>query len=277
MNIEALENTIREDVKNGFTPLMVIATAGDVSTGAVDNLSQIGVICKQYKTWYHIDGAYGITAAVIPELKSLFEGISEADSIAFDAHKWLYSPLEVACTLVKNPQHLIDTYSSHPVYYNFNNEDEIVIKNFYEYGFQNSRGFRALKVWLSLQQVGKNGYIKMIKEDISLSKLLFNEALNHDEIEAVSQSLSITTLRYVPLQINKALEEKEIYLNKLNERLVNELQQKGEVFLSNAVIKGKYCLRACIVNFRTSENDILETISIIVREGRKIHDQLKKT
>ena len=274
MDIDFLEQTIKDDLKNGCKPIMVIGNAGDVSTGAVDDLKAIAAICKTYDLWFHVDGAYGIPAAVVPELKILFEGIEEADSIALDPHKWLYSPLEAGCTLVKNPNHLIETYSSHPVYYNFSNNDEFKAQNYYEYGFQNSRGFRALKVWLSLQQVGRSGYIKMISEDIQLSKLLFDLADRHPELEAITQNLSITTLRYVPLKYDHNIENKEDYLNKLNEALLNELQQGGEVFLSNAVVNGKYCLRGCIVNFRTSKKDIAEIIEIIVREGKKLHLKL---
>ncbi|MEO8415896.1 MAG: pyridoxal-dependent decarboxylase [Ginsengibacter sp.] len=275
MDNEILEQTIKEDITNGHQPIIVIGTAGDVSTGAVDDLKGISAICKKYDLWFHVDGAYGIPAAVIPGLKTLFEGIEEADSIALDPHKWLYSPLEAGCTLVKDPNHLIETYSSHPVYYNFGNDEEAATQNYYEYGLQNSRGFRALKVWLALQQVGRNGYIKMIDEDIQLSKLLFNLADNHPELEAVTQSLSITTLRYVPSGCNTESKKMETYLNKLNEALLNELQKGGEVFLSNAVVMGKYCLRGCIVNFRTSKKDIEEIIEIIIREGKILHKKLK--
>ena len=230
----------------------------------------ISTICKAYDLWFHIDGAYGLPAAVIPKYKKdLFDGISEADSLALDPHKWLYSPLEAGCTLVKNPQHLIDTYSSHPEYYNFSKSKTEIAQNFYEYGLQNSRGFRALKVWLTLQQVGRCGYEKLIHEDIELSKQLFLLADNHKELEAVSQNLSITTFRYIPPNC----EEDNEYLNILNQQLVNQLQKEGEVFLSNAIVNKKYCLRACIVNFRTTQKDIEEIINIIIRVGRKI--QLK--
>jgi aromatic-L-amino-acid/L-tryptophan decarboxylase len=264
-----LEKSIREDLQNGFKPFMVIGTAGDVSTGAVDDLKGIAGICKMYDLWFHVDGAYGVPAAVIPELKSVFDGIGEADSIALDPHKWLYSPLEAGCTLVKNPNHLIETFSSHPVYYNFSSEP--MTQNYYEYGLQNSRGFRALKVWLSLLQMGRSGYVKLINEDIELSKLLFDKARQHRELEAMTNHLSITTLRYVPLNLSLEAGKIEEYLNKLNETLLNTLQAGGLLFLSNAVVNGKYCLRSCIVNFRTTEKDIYEMIEIIVNEGRKAH------
>lgn len=271
MDNKVLEETIKKDLENGFKPIMVIGTAGDVSTGVIDNLKGISIICKVYDLWLHIDGAYGVPAAVIPKLKNLFDGITEADSIALDPHKWLYNPLEVGCTLVKNPQHLIDTYSAHPEYYNFTNNEEEFAQNYYEYGLQNSRGFRALKVWLTLQQVGRSGYEKMINEDIELSNYLFELAEKHPELEAVSNNLSITTFRYVPLDCKKDND----YLNKLNEEILNELQTGGELFLSNAIVNEMYCLRACFVNFRTSQKDIGEIIEIIIRVGRKTQKNIK--
>ena len=271
MDNHILEQTIKDDLKFGHQPFMVVGTAGDVSTGVIDNLEAIASICKAYDLWFHIDGAYGIPAAVIPELKELFIGVKEADSIALDPHKWLYSPLEAGCTLVKNPKHLIDTYSSHPEYYNFSLTEEGGSLNYFEYGLQNSRGFRALKVWLALQQIGSTGYAKLIREDIELSKYFYELAEKHQELEAVTQNLSITTLRYIPENFKVMDEQKETYLNTLNEELLNVLQNGGELFLSNAIVLNKYCLRACIVNFRTTKKDIEECIEIIVKEGRKAH------
>ena len=275
MDQEILIKTIQSDLENGNKPIMVIGTAGDVSTGVVDDLKAIASVCKTYSLWFHIDGAYGVPAAVIPEKKHLFEGMEEADSIAMDPHKWLYSPLEAGCTLVKNSRHLYDTFSSHPEYYNFDSAEEDPVLNYYEYGLQNSRGFRALKVWLILQQVGRNGFIKMISEDIELSELMFDLALLHNELEAVSQNLSICTLRYIPADLGDDVTMHD-YLNELNKALLDRLQQGGEVFLSNAIVKDKYCLRTCIVNFRTSKKDIEEVIEIIVREGRELDLQMRR-
>jgi len=276
IDVNLLEQAIHKDMSQGHQPFMVVGTAGDVSTGVVDDLKAIGKICKHHKLWFHIDGAYGIPAAVIPELAAVFDGIDEADSLALDPHKWLYTPLEAGCTLVKNPRHLIDTYSSHPEYYNFSKDEQDSSLNYYEYGLQNSRGFRALKVWLALQHAGRQGYIKMIREDIDLSKLLFDLADKHSELQAISQNLSITTLRFVPLNYSVDRERDEAYLNTLNETLLDKLQQGGEVFLSNAIVQGMYCLRSCIVNFRTSEKDIEEIIGIVVREGKKVHKKLQE-
>jgi aromatic-L-amino-acid/L-tryptophan decarboxylase len=269
MNLVLLETNISSDLQSGRTPIMVVGTAGDVSTGAVDDLEGIAAICKKYDLWFHVDGAYGAPAAVLPELKLLFRGIEKADSIALDPHKWLYAPLEAGCTLVKNPHHLLETFSSHPVYYNFNNDEETTL-NFYEYGLQNSRGFRALKVWLALQQAGSNGYKQMIAENIQLSQSLFQMAQLHPELEGVSHNLSIATLRYIPGGVNK---NDNKTLNALNEALLNRLQKEGKVFMSNAVVNGNYCLRSCIVNFRTTQKDIEETIEIIVDTARIVYKE----
>lgn len=276
MDNEILEEAIQDDLEKGFKPIMIIGTAGDVSTGVVDDLKGIAAICKRYDLWFHIDGAYGAPAAVIPKMKSVFAGIEEADSIALDPHKWMYSSLEAGCTLVKDPKHLTDTFSAHPEYYNFNKNEEGSSTNYYEYGLQNSRGFRALKVWMTLQHVGRRGYIKMIDEDIELSKLLFELANKHAELEGISQNLSIATLQYIPAGFVNDSESKQSYLNKLNEALLDQLQRGGEAFLSNAIVNGKYCLRGCIVNFRTSKKDIEEIIDILVREGRKMHKKLQR-
>ena len=212
---------------------------------------------------------------MVPHFKDLFKGIELADSIALDPHKWLYSPLEAGCTLVKDPKHLTDTYSSHPEYYSFSSQEGEFAQNYYKYGLQNSRGFRALKVWLGLQQMGRKGYEKLINEDIQLSKLLFYLADEHPQLEAITHNLSITTLRFVPLDLSNRSEKNEVYLNKLNEELLDSLQQGGEAFLSNAIIDGKYCLRGCIVNFRTTKRDIEEIIDIIVKEGNRTHNKLR--
>lgn len=275
MDLRLLEESIKKDKANGFNPFMVVGTAGDVSTGTVDNLEGIASICKDFDLWFHIDGAYGVPAAILPENEHLFKGIKEADSIAMDPHKWLYSPLEAGCALVKNPKHLIDAYSSHPEYYNFTNTN--AAQNFYEYGLQNSRGFRALKVWLMLQQVGKLGYEKMIREDIELAKLMYEKAQKHHQLEAKTHNLSITTFRFIPKQYPENISDKNTYLNELNQELDTSLQNGGKLFLSNAIINDQYFLRSCIVNFRTSKKDIEEVIEIIVEEGNKLNMTKLKT
>jgi glutamate/tyrosine decarboxylase-like PLP-dependent enzyme len=203
-----------------------------------------------------------------PDLKAL----RDADSLAIDPHKWLYAPLEAGAALVRDPEALRNTFSYHPSYYKFDGTAEEPRTNFHEFGPQNSRGFRALKVWLSLRHVGRRGYEQLIGEDIALSRLMYKTAAAHPELEALTQSLSIATFRYVPTDLRSRSDEPAIasYLNELNTALLTELQSGGEVFLSNAVLNGKYALRACIVNFRTGPDDARETPAIAARVGRAL-------
>ncbi|HET9431412.1 MAG TPA: aminotransferase class V-fold PLP-dependent enzyme [Chitinophagaceae bacterium] len=273
MNLKELERQIITDIERGFIPFMVVGNAGSVGTGVVDDLHEIAAICKNYDLWFHIDGAYGAPAAVLPEMTGLFKGLYKADSIAIDPHKWLYSPLEAGCILVKNNKHLHDAFDYNPEYYNFHGDGKYQPLNFHEYGMQNSRGFRALKVWLSLKQAGKNGISTMIRKDIDLAKSLASLVSGTPELELKTQNLSITTFRYSP-EVPEGKNSFE-YLNRLNENLLNHLQANGEIFLSNAIIEGNYCLRVCIVNFRTQYADLEDLVRIVLREGRKLHSELK--
>jgi aromatic-L-amino-acid/L-tryptophan decarboxylase len=213
-----------------------------------------------------VDGAYGGLAAVLPDAPAEFAGLRLADSVAVDPHKWLYAPLEAGCALVRDLERLRDAFAYHPPYYQFGVE----AINYFDLGPQNSRGFRALKVWLALQQVGRDGYIQMIAEDIRLSQEMFRRIRQYPALEALTQSLSITTFRYVPQDLQSGDEKLETYLNALNEALLTRLQNSGEAYLSNAVIRGKFALRACIVNFRTSLEDVAALPAIVVRMGDEL-------
>jgi glutamate/tyrosine decarboxylase-like PLP-dependent enzyme len=269
MNITELEMQIKEDIENGYSPFMVVGTAGSVALGVVDPLQDIYNICKKFDLWFHVDGAYGAFAAALTNPPDDLESIRLADSIALDPHKWLYSPLEAGCTIVKKPEHLIDAFSYHPPYYRFEEDDKDAI-NYYEHGFQNSRGFRALKVWLGLRQVGKNGYVQMISDDIKLAKHLYNLADSNAELQAFTNNLSVTTFRYVPSDLKLANKNVENYLDKLNQELLDRLQNSGEAYLSNAILNDTFLLRACVVNFRSTIKDIEALPEIVIRIGKEI-------
>jgi glutamate/tyrosine decarboxylase-like PLP-dependent enzyme len=209
-------------------------------------------------------------SAVPPDMR----GIREADSVALDPHKWLYAPLEAGCALVRTPKLLRDAFSYHPPYYHFD-EDSTATINYYEYGPQNSRGFRALKVWLALSQAGREGYVGMISDDIQLAQELYRVVETQLELQVFTQDLSITTFRYVPPDLLPGSQEIESYLNELNAELLTRLQKSGEAFLSNAVIRGTFVLRACIVNFRTSLEDIEALPDIVIRIGREVDAALR--
>ncbi len=274
MDPVALRRQIEQDLRLGHQPFLVVGTAGSVSTGAVDPLPEIAAICREHDVWFHVDGAYGGLAAQAPGSPESLRGLSAADSVAVDPHKWLYAPLEAGCVLVRDADKLRQAFSYHPAYYHFG--DQVV--NYFDYGPQNSRGFRALKVWLALRQVGRAGYMKMIGDDILLARHLHQLVADHPEFEAATQSLSITTFRYVPpdLRARVGSEKVETYLNQLNQQLLTALEKSGEAFLSNAVIAGRYLLRACIVNFHTSLGDIEALPALLSRLGGEVDAALRR-
>jgi glutamate/tyrosine decarboxylase-like PLP-dependent enzyme len=187
--------------------------------------------------------------------------------VAVDPHKWLYAPLEAGCALVRDAAALHNAFSYHPAYYNFDVEGT----NYYDLGPQNSRGFRALKIWLALQQAGATAYREMIRDDMTLSRRLYELAGEHAELEALTHNLSITTLRYVPPELRASVgsEKTEAYLNRLNQLVLTLLENSGEAFCSNALIEGKFALRFCIVNFRTSNEDIEAMLQLVARLGNR--------
>jgi glutamate/tyrosine decarboxylase-like PLP-dependent enzyme len=236
----------------------------------------MAALCREYGLWFHVDGAYGAYAAALlggamgELVPADLKGIAAADSVAVDPHKWLYAPLEAGCALVRSPQMLLEAFSYRPAYYSPSEQQKETPINYYEHGLQNSRGFRALKVWMGLRHVGRAGYIQMISQDIRLSREMYRQIEAHPELEAITQHLSITTFRYVPLDLPIRKELTETYLNQLNTALLDALQKGGEAFVSNAVLGNKFVLRACIVNFKTSLADIERLPGIVVQLGREL-------
>ena len=273
MDISALREHVERDIAAGDVPVMVVGTAGSVSTGAVDPLPDIGALCREHNIWFHVDGAYGGFAAAVPEAPDELRGLSGADSLAVDPHKWLYAPLEAGCALVRDADTLRAAFAYHPPYYHF----EERATNYVDYGPQNSRGFRALKVWLALRQAGAAGYRKMLSDDIRLSRAMADAVARHPELELTTQQLSITTFRYVPLDLRAALgeEEAERHLDAINRQLLDRLQRGGETFVSNAIVHGRYVLRACIVNFHTARTDVEALPEIVARTGRIIDAEVR--
>jgi aromatic-L-amino-acid/L-tryptophan decarboxylase len=274
MRADALSEQIGADLAAGDRPLMVIGTAGSVSTGAVDPLRELAKICRAHELWFHVDGAYGAPAAVLPDAPEELHSLALADSLAVDPHKWLYAPLEAGCVLVRQPERLTEAFGYTPAYYRFETEGEEPPINYYELGMQNSRGFRALKVWLGLRQAGREGYARMIGDDCRLAALLHRAVAAHPELEAVTLGLSITTFRFVPPDL-RGRPGSEAYLNTLNETLLARLKVGGEVFVTNAVLDDRFLLRSCIVNFRTTEADVAAIPDLVVRTGRTVDAELR--
>ncbi len=271
LDILDLEFKIAEDKKKGKHPFAVVATAGTVNTGAIDPLESIADVCQKHNLWFHVDAAYGGFAALSPKLKPLLNGISRADSIALDPHKWLFIPFEAGCVLVKNPFFMTQTFTTKTDYIHADStkiplSDDV---DYSEYGIQLSRGFRALKIWMSLKQYGVEKYGRIIEQNTNLARYmaeLIEESPDFNIMFPVN--LSIVCFRYVPKDINKKYKSRqkkkiEEYLNHLNKAIVQALRADRRAYVSSTILEDKFVLRACIVNHRTTKKDIVDIIGII--------------
>jgi aromatic-L-amino-acid decarboxylase len=230
IQVAALEETIKADRAAGLQPFCLIGNAGTVNTGAVDALDALAEIAVRQKLWFHVDGAYGAFAALVPEYRPLFAGIEKADSLAVDPHKWLNIPIEAGCILVRDWTDLTDTFSLIPPYLRAATGDGLNLANC---GFELTQTDRALKVWLALQQYGVEQYTQLIANHLVLIRHLAAWVEEADDFEVVSEpSLSICCFRFVPPDLKYRTEEVEVYLNKLNQAIEMALAEDGRALVS---------------------------------------------
>jgi len=281
-----LNAQITADQKDGMYPFCVVATAGTVNTGSIDPLHSIADICDKYNLWFHVDAAYGGFAAVSSNQKPLLNGITRADSLALDPHKWLFIPYEAGCVLVRNPSHMTHTFAMSAPYIHMTNgrsssRDGV---DFSDFGLQLSRQFRALKIWMSLKQYGVKKYGRLIDQNVNLARYM--EALVHDssDFEALApSSLSIFCFRYFPEDLRQKyhradrLQQEKIdeYLNSLNRAIGKAMYTDQRVVLSGTILGNRFVLRACIVNFRTTKKDVKEIVEILRELGAAADTQLR--
>ena len=236
----ALDAAIEEDRARGERPLAVVASAGTVNTGAIDPLGAIADVCARHGVWLHVDGAYGAPAALTDEYGSELADIARADSVAIDPHKWLYVPVECGLVLVKDASAMRDTFSLVPPYLRTEGGAAGVSAGPWvsEYGFQQTRGFRAHKLWMAPKRRGITGHRAAIARDIQLSRHLAGVLrARRDEFEVWEpQALSVVCFRCVP----GALRGNEVALDALNRRVVEHVQLGGRAFLSSTTLGDRF-------------------------------------
>jgi len=275
MDVAELREAIRRDKGAGLKPFAVIATAGTVATGAIDPLPAIAEVCAEEDLWLHVDAAYGGPATLAEDLRPLFTGIERADSIAFDPHKWLYTPQSGGCVLVRDLQHLADAFAVHPTYVHDDKERSGHGIDLGMLGPQFSRGFQALKIWVSLLAHGRTAYAERISHDAALARYLEARVKESPDFELICPVvLSICCFRYAPQNLPGG-PEREAYLSLLNERLMTEIQLDGRAYCSNAVLDDRFVLRACIVNYRTESADVDALLDVAWEIGARLDGELR--
>ena len=278
LDVRSLRERLEQDRRNGLEPFCVVASAGTVNSGAVDPLTDVAEITREFGIWFHVDGAYGAPGSLDASKRHLFAGIERADSVSLDPHKWLYVPLDAGCLLFRDEAAARLAFTAGDAdYIKVLEESPDESFAFWDYGMELSRRFRALKIWLTLRYYGVERIAAAIRDDNSLAQYLAEGIERSEDFELLAPvELSICCFRYVPGQLRAKLAESgsearaqvERELDALNQRAMLTVQRSGEAYVSNATIGGKFALRACITNFRTTREDIDKTLEIIRRAAR---------
>lgn len=275
MRPEALRAAVEDDIAAGIRPAAVVGSAGTTATGAVDPLDELGDICREHGVWFHVDAAHGGAAVLADDLRPLLKGIGRADSIGFDPHKWLNTPQSSACVLVRDPRRLSAAFDIDAAYVREDPAISGIGVNIGSMGPQWSRSFMALKVWMSLAAHGVRAYGKRISHDAALARYLAAEAERRPGLEATAPvTLSIACFRYVPPDLPDG-DGRDGYLDMLNERLMTAVRADGRGFPSNAVLRGRYSLRACVMSFRTEADDIDRLLDATCEVGDRLDAELR--
>ncbi|MGD8780062.1 MAG: aminotransferase class I/II-fold pyridoxal phosphate-dependent enzyme [Ignavibacteria bacterium] len=260
---QKLEEAIKEDIQNGWMPFFVTATVGTTSTTAIDPIKEIAEICNKYNVWLHVDGAHGGIAAILPEKKHIIDGLELADSFVVNPHKWMFCPMDVSAFYTKHPQVLKRAFSLMAEYLKTDQDDSAI--NYMDYGMQLGRRFRSLKLWFVIRYFGVEGLQKIIREHIRLGKLFEQYIDKSEHFEKLAPApLSTVCFRANPGNMN------EDQLNKLNEKLMNEINDTGEIFISHTKLGNKFTIRYVVSSLRTEERHVVKAWELIQKKYFKL-------
>jgi glutamate/tyrosine decarboxylase-like PLP-dependent enzyme len=278
MDVADLERKIEEDLAAGVQPMCVVASAGTVVTGAVDPLRDIAAVARRHELWLHVDACYGGFARLAPSVRPLFDGLSDADSIALDPHKWLYLPADCGCVLYREPEGVRPAFALGADYTRILEQEPDEAYAFFDYGPELTRRFRALKVWMVLAHAGARVLGEAIEANLECARHVARLVEASDDLELLAPvELSIFCFRCVPpaLRSRRSLsggrtdaEERE--LDRFNEQLLLALQRGGRSYLSNASLGGRFALRGCVLNYRTTPADMEALLDDVRRAAREV-------
>ena len=278
IRLDELVAKITEDLEAGHLPFCVVANAGTVVTGAFDPIAQLSEVARRFNLWLHVDASYGGFAALANSVKDLFKAMPEADSIALDPHKWLYLPVDCGCVLYRDAQAARATFAHEAEYTRVLDQEQDEAFAFWDYGPELSRRFRALKVWMMLKGVGLHALGVAIEKDLACARHLERLVNASDDFEMLAPvELSIFCFRHVPPPLKRALAiaddgervRIDAQLDALNERLLIDLQRDGSSYLSNARLRGRFSLRGCVMNYRTTPRDMEILLADLRRLAQK--------
>jgi aromatic-L-amino-acid decarboxylase len=269
IDLQALKAAIDNDREDGYMPFCVVGAAGTTNTGGIDDLDALANLCQRENLWLHVDGAFGAWAALSTKARNKVVGLERADSLALDLHKWMYMPYEIGCILVRHEAQHRKAFSLTPNYLAHGEGERglsgVDLPWFSDYGFQLSRGFRALKAWMSIKEHGSRKYARMIQKNIDQAVYLGELVTASPELElSAPVTLNVVCFRYVAAEVDVAA------LDEINKNIVVELQEQGVAVLSGTVIKGKHVLRAANTNHRSRREDFDVLVREVIRIGKEL-------
>jgi len=269
MDVGALEQAVKEDTDAGIRPTCVIATIGTTSTTSIDPVKEIAELCRRHGVWLHVDAAYGGAAAVLEEMRPLFDGWEHADSIVVNPHKWLFTPIDCSALYCRRPEVLKQAFSLTPEYLRSGEAGEVT--NFMDYGVSLGRRFRALKLWMVIRSLGRDGIANTIQEHISYAQKLSGIIKASSNFELLGPvPFSTVVFRYCPAGLLHEGQDDLEATNALNERLLEEVNNTGQVFLSHTKLRGKFGIRLTIGNIKTSWKDVALAWEILQQKAREL-------
>ena len=280
MDTTALDRMVREDIASGDKPFCVVAQAGSINVGAIDPMEEIAAICRKYDLWFHVDGACGAVGAMLPSLKPLYKGMELADSVTLDPHKWLYMPYECGCLLINDPEKLRRSFSIKAPYLRGTLPSEYDGLDFLEYGPQMSRGFKALKLWMTLKHYGVKGYQKLLSQNIACARHLHNLVKADENFQSAHEPrLYIYSFRYFPQDLREEHDKSCInqYLDVLNQTIVDKIQLSGLAFIMTSKVRNSVVIRMSVCSHRTTLEDIEIVFEKLAMLGQAIDSKLRKT
>lgn len=267
---DLLREAIEKDISDGYIPFAVIGTAGTTNTGAIDPLPELAAICREYDLWFHVDGAIGGSLLLSPRYKSLVRGIEEADSLSWDAHKWLFQTYGCAAVLVKDVEDLYHSFHVSPEYLKDVEDGDRCYPNMFDIGIELTRPARGLKLWLTLQVLGTELLGSAIEQGFKQAKWAEEEVRGRKNWEILSPAqLAMLNFRYAPADLSE--EEKD----RLNETISQRLNATGYAAMFTTVLRGKTCLRLCAIHPETTREDIITTVDILNRFAGEEYEKLK--
>ncbi len=269
IKIPELEAAIKRDRENGFAPFCVVGAAGTTNTGSVDDLKAIVGVCRREKLWFHVDGAFGAWTRLSPRAKNKVAGMELADSLALDLHKWMYMQYEIGCVLVREEQHHRKAFSLTPDYLAHHAGERGAAGGdlpwFSDYSYELSRGFRALKAWMSIKEHGSRKYARIIQQNIDQAFYLGELVKASSELELSAPiTLNVVCFRFVSPDTDGAS------LDEVNRQIAIDLQEHGVAVLTGTVIGGRYVLRVANTNHRSRREDFEVLVKEVVRIGKEL-------